>query len=138
MCNDEGCQEECRCHDDQCSCFKSMPLRGLLHLAILTVLKDEEMHGSNIHKKIGEAIGIQTIKPVIYTLLRRLEGDGLVISSWDMRGGGPARRVYRITEEGLDYLSGSVESLREVSKVLGRILDKNSSTAPDRSAGDER
>lgn len=61
-------------------------------------------------------------KPVIYGLLRKMEYFGFITSKWDVEGGGPARRVYKITEEGLEYLNSSLKSLRDAKKVIDLIL----------------
>jgi DNA-binding PadR family transcriptional regulator len=48
----------------------------------------------------------------IYKILRRMEMEGLVISQWDLRDGGPPRRYYRITETGSAMLNNWVEELK--------------------------
>ena len=52
-----------------------------------------------------------------------LEEQGFVTSHWDTGSGGPARRLYRITEEGDGYLAWWVEDLRETDRVLHRFLE---------------
>jgi len=59
----------------------------------------------------------------IYRFLRNLEDRGLVASRWDTSNAGPARRVYRTTEEGDHYLSRWVDDLRETDRVLHHFLD---------------
>ncbi|MFZ5918681.1 MAG: helix-turn-helix transcriptional regulator [Chloroflexota bacterium] len=59
----------------------------------------------------------------IYRLLRDLEDRGFVNSRWDTSNPGPARRVYRTTEEGDRYLNWWVGDLRETDRVLHHFLD---------------
>jgi poly-beta-hydroxybutyrate-responsive repressor len=60
---------------------------------------------------------------VVYRYLREMEKDALVASEWDTEASaGPARRVYRITEEGDRALAWWVASLRETDRVLHRFL----------------
>ncbi|MGC9334837.1 MAG: helix-turn-helix transcriptional regulator, partial [Anaerolineae bacterium] len=59
----------------------------------------------------------------IYRVLRNLEDRGLVNSRWDTSNAGPARRLYRLTEEGDRYLAWWVEDLRETDRVLHHFLD---------------
>jgi DNA-binding PadR family transcriptional regulator len=55
-------------------------------------------------------------------MLRSLEEEGVVRSSWDTNGSGPARRVYALTEEGTEYLHGWALNLRKVRQNLDRFL----------------
>jgi len=50
----------------------------------------------------------------LYRTLRRLEANGHVKSSWDTSNGGPARRVYALTNAGEEHLS-------EWAEVLGNL-----------------
>jgi len=58
----------------------------------------------------------------VYRVLRSLEEQGMVTSHWDTEGVGPARRLYRITEEGDQFLAWWVEDLRETDQVLHHFL----------------
>ncbi len=58
----------------------------------------------------------------VYRVLRSLEDQGLVSSRWDTEGTGPARRLYRITEEGDRFLAWWVEDLRETDRMLHHFL----------------
>jgi DNA-binding PadR family transcriptional regulator len=51
-----------------------------------------------------------------------MEYFGFITSKWDVEGGGPARRMYKITEEGLEYLNGSLKSLKDAKKIIDLIL----------------
>ena len=48
----------------------------------------------------------------LYRTLRRMEKDGVVESSWEIPGGGPARRMYAITGSGEAYLGVWAKSLK--------------------------
>ena len=58
----------------------------------------------------------------VYRFLRDLEERELVSSRWDTGGAGPARRLYRITEEGDRFLAWWVDDLRETDRVLHHFL----------------
>ena len=60
----------------------------------------------------------------VYRMLRDLEKRGLVTSRWDTGGAGPARRLYRLTEEGDHYLAWWVDDLRETDRVLRHFLQR--------------
>jgi len=53
-----------------------------------------------------------------YRTLRQMEKDGIVSSNWDTSEGGPARRVYSITQAGEEYLNFWVQSLDQYQKMM--------------------
>ncbi len=97
------------------------PLKGILSIAIIELIKDKSVHGGEIYQSLKEKYQIDTPRGIIYTLLRRMEGDGLIVSNWDIQESGAARRIYHITEEGLEYRKSSMEKLRR-SRQLIKIL----------------
>jgi len=69
---------------------------------------------------------------VIYRTLHRLELAEKVTSTWDTAGGGPARRLYRLTDEGWHHISeweevldGVVQSLKKLRNGCRQVV-KNS------------
>ena len=84
----------------------------MLELAILGLLKEQELHGYELKKRLVEALGpfSRVSFGSLYPALRRLLRAGLIAEdqppeadpvSWSRRG----RRVYRITAEGKERLS---------------------------------
>jgi DNA-binding PadR family transcriptional regulator len=60
---------------------------------------------------------------VVYRLLRGLEGDGSLRSSWaDNAGSGPARHVYELTDSGRDQLDGWASSIACEIHALSGLL----------------
>lgn len=57
----------------------------------------------------------------IYRALRRLEGSDCVTSAWDTTGGGPARRVYRLTPRGREHLAEWADVMQRISLSVGRL-----------------
>jgi PadR family transcriptional regulator, regulatory protein PadR len=60
----------------------------------------------------------------LYRTLRRLEANGYVKSDWDVRGSGPARRVYLLTKDGKRHLEEWGQVLDHLSKAMGRFVRK--------------
>jgi DNA-binding PadR family transcriptional regulator len=126
--------EYCNCHSVknhpacECTLGKTTIPKGLLHLAILSILKDKEMHGGGIHQSLKERFGIDTAKPIVYVMLRRMEEAGLVVSQWDTSGSGPAKRVYRITQDGIDYLKDAIDNLKNVVKLIRMLIGEEGSS----------
>ena len=60
---------------------------------------------------------------MIYRHLRQLEQDGLVSSKWETEGAGPAKRVYKITDEGKEVLSIWIGYMRKQAENLNAFID---------------
>jgi DNA-binding PadR family transcriptional regulator len=126
MCGGKNCSHGGGCHgEERHICLKEVPVRGLLHLFILSLVKNGYVYGAEIYRALREKCGVEAPKALIYGLLRRMEHAGLIASSWDVEGGGPARRKYVISEEGLDYLKDSVENLRKAKGLIDILLTGN-------------
>ena len=67
-------------------------------------------------------IPIDTPRGIIYTILRKMEGEGLLVSNWDIQESGPARRIYHITKEGLEYLKYAMDRLRRSRQIIMLLL----------------
>lgn len=99
-----------------------LPFRGILPIAVLSLIKDKPAHGGEIYQSLQEKFGIEAARPVIYVLLRRLEGAGLMVSSWDISESGPAKRKYTITEDGLEYFNRSLEELKKMGDIIVKLV----------------
>ncbi len=58
----------------------------------------------------------------MYRLLRNMEDEGLLESSWNTSDSGPARRVYSITPDGEESLRGWIQSLQGTRDWLDQFL----------------
>jgi DNA-binding PadR family transcriptional regulator len=97
-------------------------LKGIISIAIIELIKDKPAHGGEVYQSLKEKFQIDTPRGVIYVILRRMEVDGLVVSNWDIQESGPARRTYRITEEGLEYLKYAMDKLRRSRQLIMILL----------------
>jgi poly-beta-hydroxybutyrate-responsive repressor len=91
---------------------------------LLLLLHCNEAHGYDLLEGLKQ-FGFEQ-NPVdsstVYRMLRGLEKRGFVTSRWDTGGGGPARRLYQITDEGDRYLAWWVQDLRETDRVLHHFM----------------
>lgn len=98
--------------------------RGILPLAVLSLLK-EKKYG---YALIGDlaAAGIDIDQGTLYPMLRRLESQALLESSWILEEARP-RRYYVISEQGsriLEILSQEWKNLNQLmEKLLGNVPD---------------
>ncbi|MHA1754197.1 MAG: PadR family transcriptional regulator [Candidatus Odinarchaeia archaeon] len=102
-----------------------MPIKGLLHIAVLTVIKGKPAHGSEIHRRLTEKLNVNADKPVVYTVLRKMEELAYLKSEWDTKSNGPAKRIYKITTRGLNHLKNTLEDLEKIKNVISLILSDN-------------
>jgi len=61
-------------------------------------------------------------RAALYRALRNLERNGNVISEWETAKSGPARRIYRLTENGEKHLEEWAAVLEHVSKSMARFV----------------
>lgn len=75
-------------------------LKGLVGLLILGVLNDGESYGYEIASKLRTS-GLAELKEgTVYPALSRLEKDGLLATRLVESPSGPARKYYRLTNDG--------------------------------------
>lgn len=68
---------------------------------------------------------------MIYRHLRQMEGDGLVESSWETSGGGPAKRVYAITDDGREMLEAWVRYMDKQARTLAGFVERYAAGEPE-------
>jgi DNA-binding PadR family transcriptional regulator len=71
--------------------------RGVISLAVLNLLRSEQ-YGYSVLRALSEQ-GLDVDQGTLYPLLRRLEGQGLLESSWRVEEGRP-RRYYQVSPQG--------------------------------------
>ena len=106
-----------------CSCEMGNLYRFAEPIVLLSLARLGEAHGYQIAQ---EAEGVAVTHAgldsgIIYRTLRQLEAAGRVKSSWDTSGAGPARRVYVLTESGLQHLGEWAQVLKDISSSLNSL-----------------
>lgn len=97
---------------------------GFIQPWLLLLLSEESAHGYQLLDRLDQNEDTRSIDPgFLYRTLRQFEEDGLVKSSWDTEGRGPARRVYEITTDGVEYLHAWAGHIRSTRERLGRFLE---------------
>ncbi len=85
---------------------------------LLLMLRQWSSYGYELMEKMA-TFGFAAMNPgTFYRTLRQMERDGMVSSNWDTSEGGPARRVYSITEAGEAYLKYWAESLNQYQRMM--------------------
>ena len=110
---------------NRCSC-KSRRISRFLIPAILLLLSEKPSHGYELTEKYtGFGFTEADSDPgAIYRTLKLLDSEGFIKSKWDTDDPGPAKKIYKITDEGLELLSSWVSDIKERKKTLGLFLKR--------------
>jgi len=103
---------------------KKVPMSGrrerYIQPSILMGLLSRPCYGYELINTIQQYGFIEGQAPpgMIYRHLRRMEEDGLVISRWDTKEAGAAKRMYTITQDGREVLGFWIDYMKAQSKKL--------------------
>lgn len=95
--------------------------RGALILAVLGLLRREH-YGYTLRKALA-AQGVEIDEGALYPMLRRLDSQGLLTSTWreeDKRN----KRFYRLAPEGEALLQRLEQDWRTMNRSIERILEE--------------
>jgi len=124
MCDhDKSRNGECRCKIERIPNFNQPRL--LLNLA------KKPAHGYELIEHLGQDGNTPPDPGNFYRMLRSLEEEELVCSTWDTQNAGPARRVYELTDQGLEFLHTWVAVIQQTQKSLDRFLSEYKTQFPE-------
>jgi len=92
---------------------------------MLAILAEGPLHGYELAKKIGMIPHFLDEAPDVsgvYRMLKALESRGMVTSDWDVSQGGRPKRLFTITDQGLQCLVHWHNTLRTYHKTIGSLL----------------
>lgn len=95
--------------------------RGCLVVAVLAALRTEQ-YGYTLRKLLGDH-GLAVDEGTLYPLLRRLEGQGLLVSEWREEGK-RNKRFYRLADAGTEILTQLLPEWRALDASLHGILSE--------------
>ncbi|MCK5139597.1 MAG: helix-turn-helix transcriptional regulator [Thermodesulfovibrionia bacterium] len=78
-------------------------LKNDLKKTILNLFSVKDMYGYEVIKKV-EINGEKIDAPRIYTILKELNNEGLLVDHWERSQTGPRRRIYSLAEKGREAL----------------------------------
>ena len=96
--------------------------RGVLEFCVLSLLRDDELYGFDLVRRLADIDGMVTSEGTIYPLLSRLRRDGWVSSRWVESESGPPRRYYQATPEGVRALQAFVIEWRRFRDAVDQRL----------------
>lgn len=100
----------------------SQLLRGVLDLAVLAVLYDEDAYGYDIVRRLRDN-GIEEVGDAsVYGTLRRLFQAGFLSSYVKPSDEGPNRKYYAINASGRDQLELGAKEWRNFASTIEHLL----------------
>ncbi len=106
--------------------------RNWLVPVILLTLREWNSYGYELMERAA-AFGFEAMNPgTLYRTLRQMEKDGVVESSWETSKGGPARRMYSITDAGEAYLEFWAKALEQYQRNMETFFRLYTGRPPER------
>ena len=97
--------------------------RGLLDVCVLSAIKNEASYGYKIIKDTKPYIEMS--ESTLYTILKRLEGSGMLTVSTSEHDG-RLRKYYHITDAGLCRIEDFKREWREVMSIYRFVTKEDS------------
>lgn len=105
--------------------------KGTADLLVLALLEERERHGYDLAKQIRQRSQEVLVfrAASIYTLLYRLEGQGLIRGRWVEKAGQRRRRFYRLTALGRRTLKREQHHWRNFVDAVQQVIEPSPETA---------
>ena len=95
--------------------------KGVLEICVLALISKKDMYGNEIVQNISKVINVN--EGTIYPILRRLTKDEYFESYILESSEGPARKYYKITNLGKDYLDKMMKEWNDFVIAVSLILN---------------
>lgn len=103
--------------------WKSQIKRGTLEFCILLMIKQKPTYGYEIISTLEKYPILAARENTIYSLLRRLQKEEFIISSWQEGVEGlPPRKYYSITNKGLEYIAMMSQEWNNLLETVALLL----------------
>ena len=94
--------------------------KGVLDLCVLSALLDEDRYGYQLTEKISQQLEVTA--GTLYLVLKRLKDSGYLTTYLVESSSGPARKYYKITEEGRQFQKKQKQQWLEFVEKVGNLL----------------
>ncbi|MDA0380063.1 MAG: PadR family transcriptional regulator [Bacteroidetes bacterium] len=103
---------------------KQQMRKGILEFCILSVLKDQDLYASEILAHLKDA-KLLVVEGTLYPLLTRLKNAELLQYRWEESTGGPPRKYFTLTEEGVAFLEELKLTWNELQHAINIVTNKS-------------
>lgn len=95
--------------------------KGVLELCILNDIRNRKTYGYEIVRRMRKIEGLIISEGAIYPILSRLKRQGLVETSIQESPDGPARKHYKLTEQGEEMIAQMNAYWQAISSATNSI-----------------
>ena len=109
---------------DECACSGKSLVR-MLRPAVMGLLASGPAHGYQLAQRLGQMKMFDCQEPDhagLYRALKQMKDEGLLTSTWDLAGPGPAKRVFTITDDGTACLGQWKKTLAGYRDAVDELL----------------
>jgi PadR family transcriptional regulator PadR len=119
-------QPRCRCRVGPSSFEVRARVERFAEPAVLLLLAERPSHGYEVAESLEGLLKEGRVDfGNLYRLLRSLEAEGLLSSSWNDEVPGPLKRTYELTGEGATLLGAWAASLRAAVERIDALLQRH-------------
>lgn len=104
-------------------------LKGVLDLAVLAVLRDDDGYGYDVLRRLRTAGLDEVADASVYGTLRRLFQAGLLTTYVVPSEEGPHRKYYALNAAGRDQLQRSAKTWRSFARTMDDLIADQGVTA---------
>ncbi|WP_078380480.1 PadR family transcriptional regulator [Sutcliffiella halmapala] len=106
--------------------FNRELVKGSTSLILLQLLAEKDMYGYEIVKEMEARSGnvLQVKEGTLYPALHKLEKQLYIEAYWREPDKGPARKYYRITDEGKTILKEKTSEWQDFVKTIDKVIGR--------------
>jgi PadR family transcriptional regulator PadR len=97
--------------------WRERVVKNNLDLIILRLLRSKPRWGYEVNIAIRDKFKVYLSAGTLYPLLHSLEEDGHIQGEWESEGG-RGRRIYKITESGMNFLEAGERATLELARLI--------------------
>lgn len=94
--------------------------KGVLELIVLLVISEKDKYGYQLVSEVSKIIDVN--EGTIYPLLKRLTNDKYCETYLEQSAEGPARKYYKMTEQGRIYLKVLTREWLEFTETVNKFI----------------
>lgn len=101
-------------------------IKGNTKTLVLAILREGPSHGYGITHEIERRTesAVSFRQGTLYPLLHELERDEKIIGKWEALGDERPKKIYTITEKGLEELASGIDAWKRLSKAIMQVTNE--------------
>lgn len=101
-------------------------IKGNTKTLVLAILREGPSHGYGITHEIERRTenAVSFRQGTLYPLLHELEREGMIVGQWETLGDERPKKIYTITEKGLEELASGIDAWKRLSKAMMQVTNE--------------